>query len=158
MLSSFRPGLSILLAAALLAPASLAFDIPLSDEAIRQAYFLGQRRDEKTAQFFEKYNRRLDPPESGPYISDIAFFTPYANAVELSRQNSLGYSAQDALQVYKKHGDIVSVVNSQSKRTVHGTVSGPGRVTVGSTVPRMAAAGLPSVATETRGPERRRTE
>jgi flagella basal body P-ring formation protein FlgA len=55
-------------------------------------------------------------------------------------------------------GDIVSVVNSQSKRTVHGTVSGPGRITVGSTVPRIAAAGLPSVATETRGPERRRTE
>jgi hypothetical protein len=110
MLASLRPALSLLIAVALLAPASFAFDIPLSDEAIREAYFLGQRRDEKTAQFFEKYNRRLTPPESGPYISDIAFFTPYANAVELSRQNSLGYSAQDALQAYKKHGDIVSVV------------------------------------------------
>ena len=109
MLFPFRRVLAVLLAATL-APASFAFQIPLSDQAIREAYFLGQRRDEKTAQFFEKYNRRLGPPDSGPYISDIAFFTPFANAVELSRQNSLGYSAQDALAAYKKHGEIVSVV------------------------------------------------
>lgn len=49
-------------------------------------------------------------------------------------------------------GDIISVVNSQSKRTVQGTVSGPGRVTVSTAVPRIAAAGPPSVQSETRGP------
>jgi len=88
----------------------LAFDHPLSDEAVREAYFLGQRHDESTANFLNKYTQRLGPPESGPYISYVSFFTPYANAVELSRQNQLGGSAQDALQQYKKHGSIVRIV------------------------------------------------
>jgi flagella basal body P-ring formation protein FlgA len=36
-------------------------------------------------------------------------------------------------------GDVVNVLNEQSKRTVQGVVSGPGRVTVSSRVPRLAA-------------------
>ena len=36
-------------------------------------------------------------------------------------------------------GDIVNVLNEQSKRTVQGVVTGPGRVTVGIKVPRLAA-------------------
>jgi flagella basal body P-ring formation protein FlgA len=37
-------------------------------------------------------------------------------------------------------GDLVNVVNPQSKRTVQGTVTGPGRVTVVSMTPRVMAA------------------
>jgi flagella basal body P-ring formation protein FlgA len=37
-------------------------------------------------------------------------------------------------------GDIVSVVNMQTNRTVQATVSGPGRVTVASATPVVAAA------------------
>jgi len=36
-------------------------------------------------------------------------------------------------------GDVVSVLNVQSKRTIHATVSGPGRVTVTSAAPRLAS-------------------
>jgi flagella basal body P-ring formation protein FlgA len=36
-------------------------------------------------------------------------------------------------------GDVVNVLNTQSKRTLHATVSGPGRVTVTSAVPRLAS-------------------
>ncbi len=36
-------------------------------------------------------------------------------------------------------GDIVNVLNEQSKRTVQGVVTGPGRVTVSTRVPRLAA-------------------
>ena len=36
-------------------------------------------------------------------------------------------------------GDIVNVLNEQSKRTVQGVVTGPGRVTVSNKVPRLAA-------------------
>jgi hypothetical protein len=110
MPSPVRPIFSFFLAAALIAPSSFAFDIPLSDQAIREAYFLGQRNDERVAEFFEKYNHRLPAPESGPSISIVTFLTPFANAVDLSRQRSMGYSAQEALQEYKKHGDIVRVV------------------------------------------------
>jgi hypothetical protein len=110
MLSSFRPALSLLFSAALVAAPSCAFDIPLSDEAVREAYFLGQRNDGKTSDFFKKYTHFLPVPEEGPHISSIQLLTPFANVVELSRQHSLGNSAQDALQHYKKHGDFVRVV------------------------------------------------
>jgi len=110
MLSSLRSALSFLVAFLLFANPTFAFDIPLSDQAIREAYFLGQRNDERVAEFFEKYNHRLPAPESGPSISIVTFLTPFANAVELSRQHSMGYSAQEALQEYKKHGDVVRVV------------------------------------------------
>jgi hypothetical protein len=104
-----RPIASILVALILSTPSSFAFDIPLSDHAVREAYFLGQRRDEKTAEFLDKYRRHLPVPESGPWISTVEVFTPYAEAVELSRQRSFGYSAQDAAGDYRRLGDRVRV-------------------------------------------------
>ncbi len=100
MPSSFRPCLSIL---------SFAFDNLLSDEAVREAYFLGQRRDEKTAELLDKYRRHLPLPESGPWVSTVELFTPYAETVELSRQRSFSYSAQDAAQDYRKRGNFIRV-------------------------------------------------
>jgi flagella basal body P-ring formation protein FlgA len=47
-------------------------------------------------------------------------------------------------------GDIVNVLNEQSKRTVQGVVSGPGRVTVSSRVPRLAANLAPTADTTER--------
>jgi hypothetical protein len=109
MLLSRRSITSILAAVLLLSPSAFAFDTPLSDQAVREAYFLGQRRDEKTAEFLEKYRRHLPVPESGPWVSSVEVFTPYAEAVELSRQRSFGYSAQDAAQDYRKNGDLLRV-------------------------------------------------
>ena len=106
---SVRSIASMLAASLLLTPYSFAFDTPLSDQAIREAYFLGQRRDERTAEFLDKYRRHLPVPESGPWISTVEFFTPFAEAVELSRQRSFGYSAQDAAQDYRKNGDRLRV-------------------------------------------------
>ena len=104
-----RPIAAVLMATMLLTPASFAFDSPLSDQAVREAYFLGQRRDEKTALFLEKYRRHLAIPESGPWVSTVELFTPYAEAVELSRQRSIGYSAQDAAQDYRKNAAYIRV-------------------------------------------------
>ena len=36
-------------------------------------------------------------------------------------------------------GDVISVLNEQSKRTVQGVVAGPGRVVIGTSTPRLAA-------------------
>jgi hypothetical protein len=110
MPSISRPTVAFILCAALLAPSSFSFDLPLSEEAVREAYFLGQRNDDKTAEFFDKYVHRLPVPDEGPQVASIQLLTPYANVVELSRQHSLGNSAQDALEQYKKHGDVVRVV------------------------------------------------
>lgn len=49
-------------------------------------------------------------------------------------------------------GDLVNVLNVQSKRTVQATVTGPGRVTVVATTPRIVATADPS------NPQRKRAE
>jgi hypothetical protein len=102
---------SCLLAVVLLCPApSPAFDTPLSDTAVREAYFLGQRRDETMARFLDKYTKHLEEPRNGPYIASITFFTPYAQVVLLSRDNSSGYSAQQAQLDHKNRVESVQVV------------------------------------------------
>ncbi len=105
---SARSVASLLAAALLLASSAFAFSTPLSDEAVREAYFLGQRRDERTAEFLEKYRRHFPIPESGPWISTAELFTPYAEMVELS-QRSFNYSAQTAAKDYREHKDTVRV-------------------------------------------------
>jgi len=101
--SSFISALAAIL---LVWPPSAVFGANLSDEAVREAYFLGQRNDEKTTRFLETYRRRLPMPKSGLYVSEIELFTPYAEAVDLSRQRTFGYSAQQAAQEYRDRGDV----------------------------------------------------
>lgn len=98
--------LSALAAVLLVWPPSSVFGANLSDEAVREAYFLGQRNDEKTARFLETYCRHLPMPQSGLYVSEIEFFSPYAETVDLSRQRTFGYSAQQAAQEYRERGDV----------------------------------------------------
>lgn len=109
MPSSLRPCLAILTTALLLSPSSFAYQSPLSEESIREAYFLGQRNDERTGEFLDKYRKHLSVPESGPWVSTVELFTPYAEAIDLSRQRSFGYSAQDAAQDYRKRGNLIRV-------------------------------------------------
>jgi hypothetical protein len=100
---------STLAGALLLTSAAFAFDSPLSDEAIREAYFLGQRNDYKMTQALAPYTKRLALPERGPYISEIKLFTPYAQIIDISRQQSGHYSAQQAQQDYRDRGDTLLV-------------------------------------------------
>src|SRR5208337_2979385 len=103
--------LASLLAALIAIPfPSSAFDTPLSDTAVREAYFLGQRRDETMARFLEKYTISLAPPKSGPHIASITMFTPYALAVLESREHPVGYSAQQAALDHAKHAESVKAV------------------------------------------------
>lgn len=103
--------LASLLAALLAFPfPSAAFDTPLSDTAVREAYFLGQRRDETMSRFLEKYTIYLAPPKSGPHIAAVTMFTPYALAVLESRDKSIGYSAQQAALDHAKHAELVKAV------------------------------------------------
>ena len=102
-----RSIISILATALLVWPVPAVAGAALSDEAVREAYFLGQRNDEKTALFLETYRRHLPMPQSGLYVSEIELFTPYAETVDLSRQRTFGYSAQQAAQEYRDRGDVV---------------------------------------------------
>jgi len=88
-----RSLLSIAMAALLVSPASFAFQSPLSDESIREAYFLGQRHD---ASFLSNYIKFLPPPKTGPHISSITFLTPFAQFAQFSSNYVGNYSAQQA--------------------------------------------------------------
>jgi hypothetical protein len=109
-LGSARPVTSLLAAALLLSPSSFAFDTPLSDQAVREAYFLGQRRDESLARFLDKYTRVLPPPKTGPHISAVTFFTPFALVAQLSSEHSTGYSAQQAALDHRGQQETVKVI------------------------------------------------
>jgi hypothetical protein len=106
MASSFRPCLSILLAALLASPVSFAYQSPLSEEAIREAYFLGQRHD---ASFLSKYTKHLPPPKSGPYISSVVFLTPFAQFAQFSSNYMGNYSAQQALLDHRGQEESVKI-------------------------------------------------
>ena len=92
----------------LLSGALFAFESPLSDESIRQAYFLGQRRDESTARFLEKYKQQLRAPETGPYIASVEFLTPFALLVKAAGAR-INYSAQQAEQEYRGQDGRVAI-------------------------------------------------
>src|ERR1700746_1552120 len=88
MPSSFHVGFALLTGALLVSAPSLAYDTPLSDQAVREAYFLGQRRDESMYAFLNKYTKLLPPPKTGPHIAAITFFTPFALLVQHSSREA----------------------------------------------------------------------
>ena len=94
---------------ALLALPAAAYLHPLSEEAVREAYFLGRSTStEKLPLFLEQYTRRFPAPAKGPHVAAIEFRTPYVLAVLRSRSNS-DYNAQRAEIDYRKQPDLLVV-------------------------------------------------
>jgi hypothetical protein len=85
--------------AVMLASSVFAYDYPLSSEAIREAYFIGNRRDTSTADFIDRYTQHFPVPKTGPYVAMIQLETPYAQIVEHARQ-AINYNAPDAVQEF----------------------------------------------------------
>ena len=100
---------AVLMALVVVPPESFGFNSPLSDEAIREAYFLGQRRDEATARFLDKYKQHLAAPETGPWIASVELLTPFARVVMQSSQQTVGYSAQQAEAEHRGKEEIVAM-------------------------------------------------
>ena len=95
-----RLGFAILLFVLIAVQAALAFDYPLSPEAIREAYFLVTASQDKRAEFFQKYKHYLPMPESGPYISLIDVKTPLGCLVDELATRGPNYHADDAEKDY----------------------------------------------------------
>jgi hypothetical protein len=108
--TSARPIAAVLAALLLSAPSSFAFDTPLSDEAVREAYFLGQRRDETMAALLNKYTQFLPPPKTGPHIYSVTVFTPFALLVQQSSQHTSGYSAQQAALDHRDQPEFIRII------------------------------------------------
>jgi hypothetical protein len=97
---------SISIATLLASPSSFALDTPLSDEAIRQAYFLGQRHD---GSFLVDYVKTLPLPKAGPHISAITLLTPFAQLAKYSSSYMGNYSAQQALLDHRGKKELVKI-------------------------------------------------
>src|SRR5215471_10721226 len=72
------------------------FLTPLSEEAVREAYFLGQRHDESISRALEAYTQYFPIPADGPQITSVTCLTPFALAVLASSNHSGNYSTQQA--------------------------------------------------------------
>jgi hypothetical protein len=97
---------ALLLAICLSLPSASAFDSPLSDQAIREAYFLGQRHD---ASFLGKYIKLLPSPKTGPHISSVTFLTPFAQLAQLSDHRIGSYTAQQARLDHLGQDELVKI-------------------------------------------------
>jgi len=114
--------LRILLAALLVFQSQpvFAFQSPLSEEAVREAYFLGQRHDESVSRAIDKYVQYFPIPDYGPHITSVTYLTPFAQTVLASSNHSGNYSAQQAQLDH--HGQPESV---QIQVTIRFTSSYP---------------------------------
>jgi len=101
-----------------------AYDYPLSPTAVREAYFLGRRADEKTIEFLGKYLKQMPLPDEGPYVSEISLLTPYAQVVLVSWRNAVGYSAQQAETDYHSQGDKILVKLTIKFTATYGAMQG----------------------------------
>lgn len=88
--------LASLLSVILALPAS-AYDPSLSEEAIREAYFLGARQGGLGAEFLAHYSHTIPEFSVGAYVSLISVSTPFAQ-VALHASRTMNYSAQDAVK------------------------------------------------------------
>lgn len=99
----------VALAALLVAAPAGAYEFPVRDYSIREAYFLGRGKDARTAQFLSQYVRRFRVPKSGPHIAEIELRTPYQQVVLRARNAPNGYSSQRAREEYRASSDTLIV-------------------------------------------------
>jgi hypothetical protein len=84
-----------------------ALDSPLSENAVREAYFLGQRHD---ARYLSPYIKFLPMPKTGPQIFSISLLTPFAQLAGHSSSYIGKYSAQQAVLDHRGKPEIVKVI------------------------------------------------
>lgn len=85
-----------------------AYEHPLSDDEVQQAYSIGQDAF-KVNSFFAQYTQAPAPPAGGLQIAQIGLSTPFAQAVQVSAERTQGFTAGDAVDDYHKRGDSIIV-------------------------------------------------
>lgn len=96
MKRNLRSGLCAFVFAILIAMPVLAYEYPLSADAIRDAYFLATRAGHESAQFVSLYTHTVPKLKVGSYTSIVTIETPYLQVAELVRPK-INYHAQDAV-------------------------------------------------------------
>ena len=91
---------------ALIAASAAAYDHPLGSHTIREAYFIGASN---YPQGLAGYIKSLPVPKTGAHVAEMEVRTPFAQVIVMSHEHSVGYSAQQAAQDYRKNPDTVQV-------------------------------------------------
>ena len=101
-----------------LAVSAGAYDFPLSESSIRDAYFLGTRETTLGTKFLAEYTHDIPKLRFGNYHSFASLRTPFTQVAILSSQK-LNYSAQDAVKeflgkpmVFRLHLEICYMVDA----------------------------------------------
>jgi hypothetical protein len=97
---------------ALALPVAQAYEPTLTPAALHDAYVLGQRNDQTTAEFLDPYAKQTTGAAGGgtPHLSEIEVLTPFAQVVDESRQKLAGgFSEQQAVADYHKRGDTIVI-------------------------------------------------
>jgi hypothetical protein len=76
-----------------------AYDFPLSSNAIRDAYFLGNREGGLGDQFLANYRHTIPELHVAEFTSFVRIETPFAQ-VALHSSRAMNYSAQDAIREF----------------------------------------------------------
>ena len=89
---------------------SEADEVPLTPADIHEAYVLGQRNDQVTANFLLPYISACSTPEESCFITQIELLTPFVQVVDVSRRNATkGYTEQQAAHDYRQGRDKIIV-------------------------------------------------
>jgi hypothetical protein len=87
-----------------------AYEVPLSTAAVHEAWTIGQRNDQATAEAFAPYSKPMTQgSQTSPHLAEIDILTPFAQVLEQSTQKPSGFSEQQAIQAYHERGDTVIV-------------------------------------------------
>ena len=123
-----------LLMALLIGRAACGYDFPLSQSAIRDAYFLGSQGPSAGSAFLGEYSHAVKQLKVGACTSAISLETPFAH-VALHASKAVNYSAQDAVKeflgkpaVFRVHLEIcylagapenaIKITVQQNKKTI----------------------------------------
>lgn len=87
----------LVIAVLLFAVPSLAFDYPLSETAIREAFLTGNGN--RNSELFVKYAHNFSAPDSGPYVASIRLETPFEQVAQRGATAS-NYHAPEAEQEF----------------------------------------------------------
>ena len=87
-----------------------AYEAPITPAALHDAWTLGQRNDQATAEFLAPYSKQVtEGSQQVPHIAEIEVLTPFAQVLDESRRNMNDYSEQQGAQAYRQRGDSVIV-------------------------------------------------
>ena len=95
-----------------------AYDFPLSETAVRDAYFVGIRQGNQSGDFLRQYTRSFPGLKVEQFVSFVRLETPFYQVADYASR-TLAYSAQDAEKdfrdkplVFRMHFEICYMPNA----------------------------------------------